>query len=772
MGAEVLEGLRHHGDGLMPQPRALSQLQRTAKAPSGASGVTITREVVEAVQGNIYTILGFRVPGTQVQAGVGDQVDVLWQRGKPQRVLNHEVRRGSAHIVDDEGGNGIVEELFIASNPKLAGGVSDIYFRNDSQVTPLSVGNDFATAPTSVFWGMNTDVFGVLAGSIVHVYRIDRPSLTKVLKKKAKIKVKLYSLDLLTAFSNLTISDMSFKWHRDTTAPYFKVKKVGTDDPTYEGTGTVTETANMTRGLTMKLTGLSSMFTEEVANTFSATVTNTVESILIDENNQVIIGLSMKITNLDVIQSAGDSPVQNPNHNLTNVTFSADTWPFTSPTPITIDTTYAPGVGDPIWSETDGAIRRGINPKAVFERYITPSLDFRMYFKIGEKHALVLNASTGTIVEATIDAAPTVQADDVFTGYRFSPGRGDEISSLRSFAFLVADSDTTVGGTIGNETHSTWNLTVDAGNMGVSGQTRSDGSLFTAGSPFDIPTKRKMFKRDTVTFFSGLDDTHPTLNYDFNGQPLSGGCAVNLGTGENGWVRVHWSASRQQVQDRYTVELTPQVFFSKGGEKYTFIKAIYRATHPGAGTYVDQLFTSFDPNADPHQIGVFVMVGTTVYKLLAPMTVTDPDTPIVKLLTGNAHRVIFRFNTDWYMSNLDVVDPDDATLRLTKKTGTNVSAVSVIGDGHGPGLVLMTPDLLYDAIEEQRKFIKGWNRTTQAITLNQATPPFPPPEAALSAVGTLINISKTLKDGSSSKNLHSIEDTSLLPKSLQETPTP
>jgi hypothetical protein len=753
----------------MPQPRALSQLQRTAKAPGGASGVTITRETVEAVSGNVYTIQGFQVPGTQVQADVGDQVDVLWQKGKPQRVLNHEVRRGSAHIVDDEGAQSIVEELFIAPNPKLASSVPDIYFRNDQQVTALGIGNDFATAPSSVFWGMNTDVFGVLAGSVVHVYRIDRPSLVKVLRKTAKIKVKLYSLDLLTAFSNLTVATLSFEWHRNTQAPYFKINYTAPLGPVvFDGVDTVRDKADMTRALTIKLNGITASFVEEVPGTYEATVTNTVESIIVDENNQTIIALSMKITGLGDVQSPGDSPVTNPNHNLTNATLDAQTFQFSDTTPRDIDTSYAPGVNDPVWSETDVQspfLRRGINPKAVFERWITPTLDFRKYFRISEKHVLLLNASTNAVVKATIDAAPNPHAEEIYTGYRFSPGRGDEFADLRSFAFLFIEGQ---GATIGNDNFATWDLTTDAGNLGISGQTRSDGSLFTAGSALDIPTKRKMFKRDAVTFFSGLDGTHTTLNYEFNGQPISGGCATNLGSG--GKVRVHWSATRQQAMDRYSVELTPQLFFSKGGTKYTFIKAIYRATHPGAGTYVDQAFSSFDPNADPHQIGVFVMVGTTVYKLLALQTVTNPDTPIVKLLTGNTHRVIFRFGNDWYMSNLNLPDPADATLRLTVKTGTNAGATTVIGDAHGPGLVLMTPDLLYDAIEEQRKFIKGWDRTTQAITLNQAAAGFPPAEAALTAVSTLINISKTLKDGSSSKNLHSIEDTTLLPKKLQETP--
>ena len=752
----------------MPQPRAITQMQRAITAPTSAqAGATITRETVEAVSGNVYTILGFQVPGTQVQANVGDQVDVLWQKGKPQRVLDHEVRRGSAHIVDDEGGEGIVEELFIAANPKLAGGVQDIYFRNSNQVTPLAIGNDFASTPTNVFWGMNKDVFGVLTGSIVHVYRIDRPSTVKVLTKKAKIKVKLYSLNLLTAFSNLTVATITFKWHRNTQAPYFNINYTAPLGPAvFDGVSTVNETADMSRNLTIKLNGITATFIEEVPGTYEATVTNTVESILVDENNQVVIALSMKITGLGDIQSPGDSPVTNPNHNLTNVTFSAQTFQFSDLTPRTIDTTYAPDVNDPVWSEVDNPspfIRRGINPKAVFERYITPTLDFRKYFRISEKHTLLLNASTNTVVKSTLDPAPQPQTEDVFTGYRFSPGRGDEFPDLRSYAFLFIEGQ---GATIGNDTFSTWDLTADAGNLGISGLVRSDGSFFDgAVSALDIPTKRKMFKRTPVTFFSGLDDTHTMLNYDFNGQPLSGGCATNLGVG--GKVRVHWSATRQEVTDRYTVETTPQLFFSKGGTRYTFIKVIYRATHPGAGTYVDQSFVTFDPNADPHQIGVFVMVGNTIFKLLALQTVANPDTPIVKLITGNAHRVIWRFGSDWYMSNLDLPDPGDATLRLTVKTGTNVSATSVIGDTHGPGLVLMTPDLLYDAIEAQLKFIRGWNRKTQAITLNQAVTPFPPPEPALLTVSTLLNMSKTLRDGSLSKTLQSIEDTSLLPKAFQ-----
>lgn len=753
----------------MPQPRALAGLQRSITAPTSAqsSGATITRETVEAVSGNVYTILGFQVPGTQVQADVGDQVSVLWQKGKPQRVLDHEVRRGSAHVVDDEGGKGIVEELFIASNPKLAGGVLDIYFRNDGQVTPLAIGNDFATPPTSVFWGTNQDVFGVLAGSVVHVYRIDRPSLVKVLAKKAKIKVKLAAVDLLTAFSNLTVATITFKWHRNTQAPYFKINYTAPLGPAvFDGVATVNETADMSRTLTIKLNGITATFVEEVPGTYEALVTNTVESIIVDENNQVIIALSMKITGLGDIQSPGDSPVVGAAHNLTNVTFSAETFQFSDLTPRTIDTTYAPGVNDPVWSETESLspfLRRGIAPKAVFERYITPTLDFRKYFRISEKHTLLLNASTNAVVKSTLNSSPMPTAEDVFTGYRFSPGRGDEFSDLRSFAFLFIEGS---GATIGNDNFATWDLTTNAGNLGISGVVQSDGSMFSGvGTTFDIPTKRKMFKRTPVTFFSGLDGTHTTLNYEFNGSDISGGCATNLGSG--GKVRVHWTATRQEVTDRYIVETTPQLYFSKGGKKYTFVKVIYRATHPGAGTYVDQSFVSFDPNADPHQIGAFVIVDNTVFKLIAPVTVTNPDTPIVKLISGNAHRVIWRFGSDWFMSNLDLADPADATLRLTVKTGTNAAATTVIGDAHGPGLVLMTPDLLYDAIEQQRKFIRGWNRATQAVTLNQATPGFPPPEPALLTVSTLLNMSKTLRDGSASKNLHSIEDTSLLPKAFQ-----
>lgn len=141
----------------MPQPRMTPKLIGDGSPLHGTQKVTV--EAVEAFTGNAYVIGGQAIPGEDVQAEVGDFVYVLWAKGNRQRVIDVQARRGNTQTVQVAGGS-VVEELFIATDAMTS--VTDIYFRNNNQVTALklsSIAVNGFSQPRQLAWGLGTDRF-------------------------------------------------------------------------------------------------------------------------------------------------------------------------------------------------------------------------------------------------------------------------------------------------------------------------------------------------------------------------------------------------------------------------------------------------------------------------------------------------------------------------------------------------------------------------------------------------------------------------------------
>src|SRR2546428_1603118 len=325
----------------MPQPRLTNQLARIGESDN-SQGSRVTLEAVEAVQGHLVTILGgLRVPCADIQALVGDMVHVEWNAGRPVRVIDFEVRRGSVFFTTHVVGKSVIEELFIAdfTDPVTKVKKKDVYFRNLQQITRLKV-NDFTggAEPGLVIWGMNDDVFAVrdaASATRFHVFRLNRPanqtgkSLHKVYgSRPAKIAAKLYTADLQD--NSLTLTTITAKFRRDSIEPVFgllsKFHLEGFGDSffPYSGTGfgndfggalfgTNTNIASVDRVVRVKLTGLTASVegvtvpaSECVVQTGgdppAPVVTAALVDFMVDENDELLVSVQVKFDGFGIKQ--------------------------------------------------------------------------------------------------------------------------------------------------------------------------------------------------------------------------------------------------------------------------------------------------------------------------------------------------------------------------------------------------------------------------------------------------------------------------------------
>ncbi len=100
----------------------------------------ITTEVVEAAHDDgTYTVAGAVLTTTgDARLRAGQEVAVASKEGTPRAIIEHFTRRARFAPVVAPSANPLIEELFFATDP--ATGETDLYIRNYSQVTPLSIG--------------------------------------------------------------------------------------------------------------------------------------------------------------------------------------------------------------------------------------------------------------------------------------------------------------------------------------------------------------------------------------------------------------------------------------------------------------------------------------------------------------------------------------------------------------------------------------------------------------------------------------------------------
>lgn len=132
----------------------------------GPGGQALTMERVTRVLGTgDVEIGGVRIPvaGEGLRTlRAGDQVSVAWQRGRPVVAIAHSARRSGAPVPLPLLAGGIVEELFIATDPETD--LKEVWFRNDQQITSLAIRNLLPADPTRVRWGESMRHFVVETG--------------------------------------------------------------------------------------------------------------------------------------------------------------------------------------------------------------------------------------------------------------------------------------------------------------------------------------------------------------------------------------------------------------------------------------------------------------------------------------------------------------------------------------------------------------------------------------------------------------------------------
>jgi hypothetical protein len=125
-----------------------------------------TLEVIQAVRSDGWVrVVNTWVPVTgKVQLRAGQTVAVMWRDGIPQVAMMNQARRGGGDVTQAIAG-AVVEELFIAG----AVGAREVWFRNDQQVTNLSLRRRLDAEPVYVKWGTRADSF-VVATAAHHYY--------------------------------------------------------------------------------------------------------------------------------------------------------------------------------------------------------------------------------------------------------------------------------------------------------------------------------------------------------------------------------------------------------------------------------------------------------------------------------------------------------------------------------------------------------------------------------------------------------------------------
>jgi hypothetical protein len=166
------------------------------------SEITVERVTAIFVDGTVE-VRGAKVPISGVNPGIraGQLVHVSNENGKPKLVLAHSARRAKFPAVSQLLEGGVIEELFSFVDPNT--GLTEIYFRNDEQVTNLNVRSVLPSgfSVSTPTWGLRDDTFLMnSAGSKFAVLKLNRNAGQLLGSTTARVTlVKTVDLTQLTA---------------------------------------------------------------------------------------------------------------------------------------------------------------------------------------------------------------------------------------------------------------------------------------------------------------------------------------------------------------------------------------------------------------------------------------------------------------------------------------------------------------------------------------------------------------------------------------------
>lgn len=700
-----------------------------------------------------YVIDGVEVaatgPNPSLRAGM--MVPVVFRGDRPWVVLAHAARRAQYATSEVTSDLGIVEELFIATDPTIESGPkTDIFFRNYSQVTRLNVASQLpAGTPWKVFWGTNPDVFAVLTGTdeatadTYSVFRINRPSrvvagvttFNKVFptSKKVSLKEKLYDVTLSSAIS-LDLTQIQVNWDRNSDEGVASIDW----SPGVLGPGCVFgaggvfldrvnhNEAHVTRTVTIHLTGthtLSYAGTPIPADQWvdfgklpSQKPIAFLQGVVLDANNDLIVSIGVSFNHLNMIQGNDQTGltgsyalVGDGTHVNGGVCFVAS----------------CPHLSDPV--ATQDFMDHG-NPGGIVTTDTT------------EMHAVLVNARTGALVFKTFDSNVVLDMEESTQGmtpYVKANYSGMPVIPTQCYAQDFTTKDPTF------VTHGPFDLGV----IGPVGITKSPRSLFDQSIAFapDVGAARQA----QIT----LD--LPAIGYDKEWNDGFGRVCGVFSNCAPAQAEVHWTSQSSDVFNRYNVFVRMTPFYATSAGVLCFTTVVRQATRP----------LGFE--SDPHQVAAFITAGSTVLATVLDYTtvadyVTGEPLYVEHIGVGNDVRVFWRQDSTWKMT--------DFKHTKSKDIGSNVAAVD------DNGFALTWPDYLYaardgsttppPAVTTKNYFVNGWNRKTFEITLAQSAATFPPKDAVLKSIGLLAGIPKRFT-GIRSKHVHTINDTSVIPSAAK-----
>lgn len=689
-------------------------------------------EAVNAVDS--YVVEGVTITSTgPSQLRAGERVPVVFKGGVPFAILHHDARRAQFHPRQVVSSNAIVEELFIADDPSIDDGpTTDVYFRNFAQITNLKVTTQVpgGAKPLEVFWGVNPDVFCVRSGTDTYsVFRLNRSKTNRVYnaEKKAAVKEKLYDVTLSSTIS-LDLTTIEARWDRDSfegTAHlnwspgvlgpdcFFGVTPISLDRPNHND-------AHVQRTVTIHLTGadtLSYQGSPIPADQFvdfgklpNLKPKASLVSAVLDKNNDLIVSIKVAFDKMNLIQGNAQtgltgsySLVGDGIHVNGGVCFVASC-PHVSDAVPTIDFMDHGGPGGIVTSETT------------------------------ETHALLVNARTGQKLFSTFNPAVTLhleESTDGLTPYAQSFYTGMPVIGIQCYAQDFRSSPS-LGVPIVQ--------TVDFGNIGNVGITKSERSLFDPSIAFapDVGAQRQAQVLSCASFTA------------YNQEPTDGfgrvcGVVSNCATAA---AQLSWTTCASDVLNRYNVHVAVRPFYATASGVLSFVTVLREASRP----------LGFE--SDPHQVAVFILQGTTIFQTIMDYTTVQNVNQLPVYIDHIGVGSDIRLFWTQVLANGDTqVMMTDFAHAQSKIVGSNAAIVDQFA------LAITAPDFLYSADEKKLFFVSGWNRKTFVITLNAADERFPKRETALAAVGALLPLPKKLQ-GVESKSVQTIADTTLISGSL------
>ncbi len=683
----------------MPTPRFTSfarQIRPAGTIDDAKMGSAITSEIVEVVRGSQIQIQGLFVPIVgKHQPQIGDWVYVEWRNNTPIAVLAYAAPR--AKFAPPSGGpNPLIEELFLYPNTGSA--PPEVYYRDATHVVNLKLRKllglpnnlPFYDDLIDVIWGDNDNVFvvqqGVETSSKFTFYVIELSRSKNIASGVRPSPVKLLSK---ITMSNLTTALTSITLNYTRTGENKWISEMGPacDPPASAAAVVVSLPDTATYTITINLTIKNIL---DGSLNIGGLVKLWVNGLEVDANNHVIVSFVLSFLAFD-------------------------------PKP--------PGVGVPsgtIFSyqyyDVNANVITVTNPTLV-RPLITRG--------ITEDHALIIDATLGTIVYTTLSSSIILtinEESDLYLGDNPHPGGPPPPMPWGRIACLTY----AFGATPLNSwlipfegAYSEPNIgfpTLNIGNIGIGGMTQADSDLFELIPPSYLPDKATWYSiastpvtrtggsfSATALAFEGnvqWDATLDTLyvKYEHGIRPIS----LSHKEGKNKDERLWLSVTRQTAASSGISQIPQGGAFLRLNGVISTVQALTNGVDDGGSFFVDADTRPIPLSAAPHHILWFRKSDKAVF-------ITDVDKGI------------------------------------TTQVGTNPLVFIMPNPNQEivlPLFVFLKPDFLYDSANTKAQssafehFILF--QENKAITLNQTQVGFPLKDGIMGELGKLRSLSKEL----------------------------